>query len=246
MDHARDIRTNRARGGFTLIESVVTMVILAIIMVMVSRLFLAASMGYTSAAERGELHVAVSCAMDRLATELRNTRVKSGASPACADITSTTPASIQWVDPDGSSRAVSLSGSDLLYSVGGATGAVLASNVSSFAVATFDESNTALSTSLSGSGTNSIRRIQITLVGSHAGVTDTLRTRVFPRACMTNWIRTGGGNNTPAGRPLGSRRRPVRNGWRSSVLVLRPAHKGGPGQADGAVLKTKTTSEERP
>lgn len=186
MDHARDIRTNHARGGFTLIESVVTMVILAIIMVMVSRLFLAASMGYTSAAERGELHAAMSCAVDRMVSEIRNARVKSGSSPACADITSTTPSSIQWMDPDGSSRGVSLSGTDLLYAVGGATGAVLASNVSSFAVATFDGNDTALSANLSGSGTNSIRRVQITLVGSHSGVTDTLRTRVFPRACLAN------------------------------------------------------------
>lgn len=186
MNRGRNISSAIARSGFTLIESIVTMVILAIIMVMVSRLFLAASQGYTSAAEHGELHTAVSCAMDRIVTELRNARVKSGSSPSSADITSTTASSIAWMDSDGKSRSVTLSGTDLLYSEAGGTGAVLASNISSFSIATFDESNEALATSLSGSATADIRRVQITLVGSHAGVVDTIRTRVFPRACMLN------------------------------------------------------------
>jgi hypothetical protein len=79
---------------------------------------------------------------------------------------------------------VSISGTNLLYSVAGGTGIVLASSVSSLAIDTFDESDAALAASLSGTGTQSIRRVRITLVGTHSGVTETLRTRVFPRACL--------------------------------------------------------------
>lgn len=186
MGRRRNINNANTRGGFTLVESVVTMVILAIIMVTVSQLFLGATQGYTAAAERGELHTAVSCAMDRIAMEIRNARATSGSSPASADITSTSASSIAWMDADGSSRSVSLSGTDLVYSEAGGAGSVLASNISSFSIATYDESNAALAASLSGAATASIRRVQITLVASHGGVVETLRTRVFPRACVLN------------------------------------------------------------
>lgn len=182
------VRTTRfphpRKRAFTLIEVIVTMVVLAVIMGMASRLFLSASMGYTVAATRSELQTELSSALQRIVTELRATRAKSGVTPCVADITATTASSITWMDSDGSSRQVSLTGTDLMYSIGGGTAVVLASSVSSFTINTFDESDVALATSLSGAGTQSIRRIQITLVGSRSGTIETLRTRVFPRSCI--------------------------------------------------------------
>jgi prepilin-type N-terminal cleavage/methylation domain-containing protein len=170
--------------GFTLIESAVTIVILSIIMGVVSRLFLGAASGYTSAATRSELHSELSCALDRMVAELRLAAVKTGVSPSCADITSVTPTSIQWMAADGQSRQVSLVGSEVQYSVGGGTGFVLASSVTTFSIAAFDESNAALAGTLSGSAVNAVRRIRIDLSGTRQGVTETFRTRVFPRACQ--------------------------------------------------------------
>lgn len=172
------------RRGFTLIESAVTIVILSIVMAVVSRLFLGAAMGYTSAATRSELHSELSCALDRIVSEVRLANVKASVSPACADIVSITASSIQWMAPDGFSRTVSLVGTNVQYSVNGGTAYVLASNVTTFGVAAYDESNSALSVSLSGSSVNSVRRIQFTLVGTRQGITETFRTRVFPRACQ--------------------------------------------------------------
>jgi Tfp pilus assembly protein PilW len=167
-----------------MIEVIVTMVIMSIIMGVTSQLFLTASKGYTASATRGELHTELSSALQRIVSELRAARPKPSTTPAVADITATTASSIIWMDADGSSREVSISGTNLLYSVAGGTGIVLASSVSSLAIDTFDESDAALAASLSGTGTQSIRRVRITLVGTHSGVTETLRTRVFPRACL--------------------------------------------------------------
>lgn len=180
----RQFRTE-SRAGFTLIESAVTIVILSIIMAVVSRLFLGAAMGYTSAATRSELHAELSCALDRVVSEVRLATVKSGVSPACADIVSITPTSIEWKASDGLSRTVSLVGSEVHYSVNGGTAYVLASSVTTFGIAAFDQSSAALASSLSGSDVNAVRRIQITLAGTRHGVTETFRTRVFPRACQS-------------------------------------------------------------
>ena len=184
MEPQHSTRQRRTSRAFTLIETVVTMVLLAIVMAVVSNLFLSASMGYTSAAARSELHAELSAALERVVLDLRSARPKSGASPSVADITSTTPSSITWIDTDGTTRAVSLSGTDLLYSVSGAAGDVLSSSASSFGIATFDQSNVALATTLSGAGVESIWRVQVTIVGTRGGLTETLRTRVFPRAVL--------------------------------------------------------------
>lgn len=184
MNHFSTRPKKHAPRGFTLIESAVTIVILSIIMAVVSRLFLGAASGYTSAATRGELHSELSCALDRIVSELRLAAPKSGVNPSCADIISMTPSSIQWMAADGKSRQVSLVGTDVLWAVNGGTGYVLASSVTTFAIAAFDESNSALSGALSGSGVNAVRRIRIDLVGTRQGVTETFRTRVFPRACQ--------------------------------------------------------------
>lgn len=184
MRFVKGHQSRRVRRAFSLIECVVTIVILSIIMTVVSRLFLSAALGYTSAATRSELHSELSCALERIVSELRLASAKAGVSPACADLISVTSESIEWRGADGSTREVTLDGSDLEYAVNGGTWYVLASNVTTFDIVTFNESNTALSTSLSGSGVNAVRRVQLTLIGTRQGVTETFRTRVFPRACQ--------------------------------------------------------------
>lgn len=176
--------TSSRPRAFTLLETIVTMVVLAIIMAVASRLFLSAAQGYTSAAARGELHTELSCAMDRIVMELRGAGVKAGTTPAAADIVSTTASSVSWVGADGIERALSKSGTTVVYAENGATGETLASGITTFGIATFDDSNTALAASLSGTDTENIQRVQVTLVATRGGVTETIRTRVFLRARM--------------------------------------------------------------
>lgn len=173
-----------SRRGFTLVEAIVTMVILAIVMGMASRLFYTASVGYTAAATRAELHTEISMALERIVTEVREARRKVGASPAVADITAVGSNSMSWYGPDGALRTVMLTGTTITYSIAGGAGVVLASSVSAFGISTFDEAAVALSGTLSSGQAESVRRVQITITGSTGGVSETLRTRVFPRACM--------------------------------------------------------------
>jgi prepilin-type N-terminal cleavage/methylation domain-containing protein len=170
--------------AFSLVETIATMVILAVVLAVTSRLFLSATLGYTSAATRAELNAELSSAMDRIVQELRSIGVRSGSSPTAAEITSITASSITWVGADAITRQLSLSGTNLLYSESGAPGNVLASSVTSFLISAYDQSNTALAATLSGASTDSVFRLQITLSSTRQGITETFRTRVFPRALL--------------------------------------------------------------
>ena len=66
----------------------------------------------------------------------------------------------------------------------GAAAQVLLQDVASFSVQAFDESNNALPATLSGSGCDAIRRLQITITLQRHGVSHTLRTKLFLRALM--------------------------------------------------------------
>jgi len=64
------------------------------------------------------------------------------------------------------------------------TATPILSDVADFTIQTFDESNSSLAGNLSGSSTEPIRRIAITLTVDRAGVHETLRTKVFLRCMM--------------------------------------------------------------
>jgi len=61
---------------------------------------------------------------------------------------------------------------------------VLIGDVTAFTVQTYNESNTALSATLSGAACDPIRRIMVTITTQRAGVTQTLRTKLFVRSTM--------------------------------------------------------------
>jgi hypothetical protein len=71
-----------------------------------------------------------------------------------------------------------------MYTENGGTSAVLQTDVTAFAVQTYDESNATLAASLSGSGCDPIRRVQLTLTAQRHGVTQSLRTKLFIRETM--------------------------------------------------------------
>lgn len=172
------------RRGFTLVEAIATIVILAVVMGVASRLVHAGADSYTAGSVRAEMHAQLSSAMDRITSELREVRAAPASSPAAPDVSSVTPTSISWTGPDGIARTLALSGSTLNLTVGGAGAAALALNVSGLAVACYDQENTALAANLSGASTAAIRRVELTLQASVGGVGDTLRTRVFLRCTV--------------------------------------------------------------
>lgn len=79
------------RRGFTLVEAIATIVILAVVMGVASRLVHAGADAYTAGSVRAEMHAQLSSAMDRITSELREVRAAalalnvSGLAVACYD-----------------------------------------------------------------------------------------------------------------------------------------------------------------
>jgi hypothetical protein len=132
---------------------------------------------YYNASTQAQLQNELSTTMDRIDRELRAVALKTGS--VVPNITSVTASSIAW----NTNYALTLSGTNLMLTDNGAAAAILLSNVSAFAVQTYNESNTALGASLSGAACDPIRRIQIQITMQRDGVTESLRNKIFLR-CM--------------------------------------------------------------
>ncbi len=171
--------------GFTLIELIATIVVLAVLGSITSLLILNAVDGYSEAATSAQLHGEASIALDRAVRELRKIELDSAATGVAPNISSVTPTSIAW-EP---SSSLSLSGAQLMFVDNGATAAVLLDDVSALSMTTYDESNTALAASLTGVACDPIRRVALEVTLQRHGVSETLRTKLFIRSTMS-----GGGS----------------------------------------------------
>lgn len=175
------MRTRTIRRGFTLVEAISTMVILSVLGVVTSRLIFTASDVYLTSAARSEVSSVASASLERIVAELRQVPVRSSSSPAAPDLTSITPSSVAWNAGGAGAKAITLSGNGLNLTEGGTT-ARLASNVTAFSVAAFDQSGTALAANLTGPALDAVRTIEVSVTLSRSGLTETLRTRVFLRS----------------------------------------------------------------
>lgn len=184
-DQPRSHRRAVGAGGFTLVEAIATIVILAAVITVCSRIVSSATKGYTDSVTRAELHSQLSSAMDRIITDLRQTRVGPGSTPVAPDLQGATASSIGWTMVGGGTRSVALSGSQVTLTTESVAATALAVNITAFSVQCFDESNAALASTLNGSALNAVRRVRITLTGSSNGITETVRSKVFLRSMMT-------------------------------------------------------------
>ena len=173
-------RARPAPRGFTMIESIAAIVVLAAIGSVASTILLSAADGYADAATTAQLHVESTIGLGRVVREIRKIPLDGGAVGIAPDIDSVTASSITW----STNSSLTLSGSDLMLTLSGGTPAVLLSDVSAFSVATYDESDAALAASLSGAACDPIRRVEITGTLLRYGFSETLRTRVFIRSTM--------------------------------------------------------------
>jgi prepilin-type N-terminal cleavage/methylation domain-containing protein len=170
-----------SRCGFTLVESVTTIVILGVLGSAASFLIVNAADNYSEAAMVAQLHDEASAALDRIIRELRNIEYDDAATGDAPNIDSVTATSITW----NTDWSLSLSGDQILFTENGGTAAPLLDDVSALAIQTYDESNTALGASLSGASCDPIRRIQVSLTVTRSGQSTSLRTRVFIRSLMS-------------------------------------------------------------
>lgn len=177
-------RRETTRRAFTLIETIATIVVLAVLGSSASMILLTSTDGYIDAASQGQLSAEASVSLDRIVRELRSIPLDSPAGGLAPDIDTVTVNSITWKDGDGDACSLTLSGTDLMLAVDGQAAAVLQGDVATLSVATFDESNAALAGSLSGATCDAIRRIELTMTLQRSGVAETLRTRLFLRCTM--------------------------------------------------------------
>src|SRR4030095_7332645 len=175
---SRRVQRSAAARAFTLVELIAVVAALGVVGSLASLTLRTALDGYVGAATQAQLHAELSIAMDRITRELHNINLKSGSSVA-PDISSVTATSIAW----NNNYSLSLSSGRVMFVDNGSAPGILLDDVTAFSVQTYDESNTALSASLSGSGCDPIRRIQVQITLQRDGVTESLRDKVFLR-CM--------------------------------------------------------------
>lgn len=171
------------RRGFTLVEAIASMVVVAALAGMGAQLTLRASRDYIESARAAELHTALASAFERLDRELREIRLRPNAPAVAPDIDALSASSITWNKAAGPC-ALTLSGSTLLLADAGGNPAPLLENVSALSLAAFDASGSPLALPIAGSACDAVRRIELSITVARDGRSDSLRTRVFLRSTM--------------------------------------------------------------
>lgn len=170
----RDLSSPR-QGGFTLIELVLTLLILGIIAAVGSRFALQGIRSYTNEQDRGDVHSQARLAVERVVREARAIR-------SCADIVgpANPAATLSFTDSSGTAVAFSVVGTNLLRGA-----SVLAQGVSSSQPFRFLDMNGNASTSCplpaSPSAATDIWFVEIDLTCLQGGESLHVRSLVHPR-----------------------------------------------------------------
>lgn len=163
------------RGGFTLIELVLTLLILGIIAAVGSQFVLQGVRSYTTEQDRGDVHSQARLAVERVVREARAIR-------SCSDIVgpANPSATLSFTDSSGTAVAFGVAGTNLLRGA-----SVLAQGVSSSQPFRFLDMNGAASTScpLPGnpSAATDIWFVEIDLTCVQGGESLHIRSQVHPR-----------------------------------------------------------------
>ena len=163
--------------GFTLVETLATILIVAVLAGVSAPVISAASRNYADGASRAEIAAGIDAAMERIVSELRAIPLQAGATTAKPDISSITASSVTW----SANSSIDLSGGTLRLTLAGGSPRTLLTGVSDFSIRAYDASGTALTTPLSGAGCDAVQRLEVTVTGLRHGVSETHRTRVFLR-----------------------------------------------------------------
>lgn len=169
------------RRGFTLIEMIATIVILAAIGTVASNILLTASDGYLNACAGSQLTSELSMAMDRIVREFRQIDLDDDAAADIGpDINNLTPASITWH----TNYSLTWTGSTLELVENGGAAETMLTDVKGFSITAYDEDNSALAATITGDNCDDIRRLSVTITMQRYGVQSKLRSKVFIRSTM--------------------------------------------------------------
>ena len=185
LAHSILVRASRPtpehRRAFTLVEVISTLTVMAIIGGIASRIAFQSFAAMNDASIRFGLHDQLAAAMERIAIELRTISVQPGSNPVAPDINGATTNSLSF-NAGSSPRTLAQDGSVLRLTGQAGVDTPLATSISSFVVQCYNGANAPLPSAPSPGQLAAVRRIQITLVASSGGVSETLRTKVFIRS----------------------------------------------------------------
>jgi hypothetical protein len=167
------------RRGFTLVEAITTITLISLLGSSGAVLISTGARAYSAAAGQAQLHQELSTAMEMVVRAIREIPADSAATSLAPSITSVTATSIAW-----GTSSLSLTGTNLEYVESGGTARVLLSDVTSFSVQCYNESNVAMAATLSGVATKPVQRVQVQVTVARNGISETLRTRVFMRSLL--------------------------------------------------------------
>jgi hypothetical protein len=156
------------------------MTIVGTLAAVISNMVFNAADAFTDSALRLQAHGDHSSAMDRVQRELQGIPLDTGAAQPAPLIASISPGSISF----GSGRSLTLSGTNLVFHDGTAS-ATLLTDVSAFTVRGLSSTGAALATTLAPADMPGVQRLEVTITVTRNGVSETLRTRVFPRGILS-------------------------------------------------------------
>ncbi len=166
--------------GFTLVETIAVMFLLAVIGSISSALIYSGVSSYRDASTLGQIHEEEATAMARLAVELRKIPLSTTAGTMAPMISDVTPTSIAW----NTNYTLSLVGAQLQLVEAGGAASILLDDVSALTITCYDESNNPMAATLSGAACYPIRRIAVSFTVQRHGISDSLRTKFFIRSAM--------------------------------------------------------------
>lgn len=175
------MRPPRPSRGFTLVEMIGAMVIVAVAGVAATTVATRAVADVRDAATAWSLHQDTAAALDRIVQELRavgkdpTTGGPAISSIATAQLTLPSGDGFQFIDASGTIPG-------RINLTAGGTTATLLSNATSLTISVLTGTGTQLSLPLSAASAASARRIIITISASRNGVSETLRTSIYFRS----------------------------------------------------------------
>lgn len=175
------IKKRPHRRAFSLIETIAAMVVVSVVGTLTSGIIYTSVNSYRDASTRAQLHNDCSACFDRLTKLLWSIPRDSSASVVAPLISNVSSTSIAW----NSNWTLALSGTQLMLTENGGTARPILENVTSFSITCYDESNNSLANPISGTATQSIRRIQLQVTVTRQGLSETLRARAYIRSLMT-------------------------------------------------------------
>lgn len=184
---ARPARSRRAGRGFTMIEAIATIAILSVIGSVASYILFSAVDSFADASMASQLQSEASITLDRIVRTVRDIERDENAGGIAPHIHSIPAADeIHWLDSNGDTWSLQLSGGDLMFEEKGAAAALLQKDVTAFTMRPCDESNVQIALPLPANDPDidDIRRIEVELTLQREGVSITLRSKAFIRSTM--------------------------------------------------------------